>query len=84
MIERVFLLYLGGVGVTRDAVRGLAGLLDESNPELAVKLRQTLERGTRIVALDEEERAAILAVLHEPPDGLAELRGTLLREWRAA
>lgn len=80
----MFLLYLGGVGVTRDAVRGLAGLLDEPNPQLAAKLRQTLDSGTRIVGLDEEERAAILAVLHEPPDGLAELLGTLLREWRPA
>ena len=80
----MFLLYLGGVGVTRDAVRGLAGLLDEPNRELATGCGKPSSRGGAFVALDEEERAAILAVLHEPPDELAELRGTLLREWHAA
>ena len=62
----------------------LAGLLDDHNDELAVKLRGTVEREARIVALDEDERDAILAVLADPPDGLAELRGTLLRKCRVA
>jgi hypothetical protein len=37
------------------------------------------------VAVTPEERGAILSVLEDPPDGLAELRGVLLREreWRA-
>jgi hypothetical protein len=37
-----------------------------------------------LVALTIDERAMILAALHDPPDGLAELRGVLMNEheWR--
>ena len=38
----------------------------------------------RVVALTVPDREAIVRVLHDPPDELAELRGVLLREheWR--
>ena len=84
MVEHVFLIYLAGVPVTRDAVLELAELLGEPNPELADRLRGVVERGARIVSLDDNERAAILEVLLDPPDGLEPVRGTLLREWPAA
>jgi hypothetical protein len=32
------------------------------------------------VGLTREERTAVLGVLDDPPDGLAELRGALMRE----
>ena len=83
-VEHVFLVYLAGVPVTRDAVLELAALLDKPDPELADRLREVVERGARVVALDDNERAAILKVLLDPPDGLEPVRGTLLREWPAA
>jgi hypothetical protein len=48
-----------------------------------------IEKGVReelvMVALSEHERTAILGVLDDQPDGLAELRGTLARDrWRAS
>jgi hypothetical protein len=45
-----------------------------------------IEKGIRdelvAVALTVEERDAILGVLDDPPDRLAELRGKLARDWR--
>jgi hypothetical protein len=45
-----------------------------------------IEKGVReeliMVALTEDERTAILGVLDDPPDGLAELRGALARDYR--
>jgi hypothetical protein len=35
-----------------------------------------------MVALGEHERTVILRVLDDPPDGLAELRGALARDYR--
>ena len=47
-------------------------------------LQRTLDRGARIVALDENDRHAVLRVLEDCPDELLELRATLLQEaeWR--
>lgn len=81
MVEHVFAVHLAGVPVPPAAVLELAELLGDD--ELAARLRGALERGARILALGDDERDAILAVLAEPPDALAELRGYLLRE-RAA
>lgn len=43
-----------------------------------------MKRETVIVALSIDDRERILQALDDPPDGLAELRGVLLREheWR--
>lgn len=40
---------------------------------------------TRLLAIDDDEVIAILAVMDDPPDGLEDLRATLLQEhiWRA-
>ena len=76
------------VPVRRDAVLEIAGLLELADlrdggggTELAAKLRRTVEREARIVALDDAERDTLLAVLNEPSEALADLRGALLREW---
>ena len=59
-------------------MRELAGLIDEPT---ATVLRNAVERETVIVALSIEDRERILPALDDPPDGLAELRGVLLREY---
>jgi hypothetical protein len=43
----MFVVYLAGVPVRRDAVLELAGLLDDHDDELAAKLRRTVEREAR-------------------------------------
>ena len=77
----MFAVHLAGVPVPPAAMLELADLVDDD--ELAAKLRGALERGARILALDDAERDALLAALDDPPDTLAELRGVLLRD-RAA
>jgi hypothetical protein len=83
----MFALHLAGVPVPTAAVLVLAELLDDADDdELAAKLRRAIERRTRVLALELDERTGILAALEEPPDGLAELRAVLLQEhvWRLA
>ena len=58
-------------------MRELAGLVDEPT---ATVLRNAIERETVILALSIDDRECILHALDDPPDGLAELRGVLLRE----
>jgi hypothetical protein len=72
---------LAGIRVRDEDVRELAGLVDEPT---ATVLGNAIERETVIVALTIEGRWRILRALDDPPDGLAELRGVLLREneWR--
>jgi hypothetical protein len=50
----------------------------------AEMIAKGVDRDLYAVAVTPEERDAILSVLEDPPDGLAELRGKLLRdfEWR--
>lgn len=74
-------MMLAGLRVTSEDVRELAGLVEE--PTRGV-LEKALELGTIIVALTIDDRERILRALDDPPDGLAELRGVLLREheWR--
>ena len=74
-------MMLSGIPVRPELVRELAGIVDEPT---ATVLGDALERGTAVVALTTEDRERILSALDDPPDGLAELRGVLLREhaWR--
>ena len=48
-------------------------------------LQTAYDRETIVLALTIPDRESILRALDDPPDGLAELRGVLLREheWRA-
>jgi hypothetical protein len=64
-----------------ELVRELALLVDE--PTAGV-LERALENEVKVLALTIEDRERILRALDDPPDGLAELRGVLVREheWR--
>ena len=48
----------------------------------ALMLEKGVDRDLYAVGLTREERTAVLGVLDDPPDGLAELRGKLTREHR--
>ena len=66
-------------------VRLLARVLEEAGVEYtAGVLNRALATGQAVASLDVNDRLHILAVLDDPPDGLAELRAVLLREheWR--
>jgi len=76
-------VHLAGVPVTDDAVLELARLVDD--PDLADRLETAYARTTRVLALTIPERGTVLvAIADDPPAGLEELRGVLLREhaWR--
>jgi len=78
-------MWLAGIPVADPAIRDLVSRLREAELDPhADHLERTLERGARIVALDENDRHAILRVLEECPDDLLELRATLIQEaaWR--
>ncbi len=70
-------MQLAGVPVHNELVEVLASLVDEPTATL---LLAALARKTAIVALTIEDRERILRALEDPPEGLAELRGVLLRE----
>ena len=46
----------------------------------AAMLSKGVDRDLYAIALTRGERTAVLACLEDPPDGLVELRGTLLRD----
>ncbi len=48
----------------------------------AAEIQMALERQLYAVGLEAVQRNAILSVLENPPDGLAELRGVLARDQR--
>jgi hypothetical protein len=76
---------LAGIPINRDLTLELAHLLDNAGHEqTAGVLVLGLDNERRVVALTIPDRENILSVLDDPPDGLAELRGSLLREttWR--
>ncbi len=78
-------MQLAGIPVRDDDVRELAELLRAADfDDVAHKLEHALLIETRILALTVVDRESILRALDDPPDGLAELRGVLLREheWR--
>jgi hypothetical protein len=56
----------------------LARLVDD--PELAEKLEDAYGREVTVLALTIPERETIIRALDDPPAGLEELRGVLLRE----
>jgi len=68
---------LVGIQVRRELVAWLADIFDEP---VATRLRLALERDTRILGLEVDERETILRTLDDPPAGLEELRVVLLQE----
>jgi hypothetical protein len=63
----------------------LARLLrDGAFDDVAERLENAYDVECKVLALSISEREAIIRSLDNPPDGLAELRGVLLREheWR--
>jgi len=80
-------MWLAGIPVRDTAVVELIDRLHAAELDThADHLQRTLDRDARIVALDENDRHAILQVLEECPDELLELRATLIQEavWRQA
>ena len=72
---------LAGIPVRDPDVLDLAWLLRNAGfDDTAEALIIALEAEQALVALSITDREAILRTLDEPPDGLAELRGVLLRE----
>lgn len=74
-------MQLAGIPVREEDVFKLASLLRSGGFEdVADKLTHALLIETKVLALTIPDREAILRVLDDPPDGLAELRGVLLSE----
>ena len=76
---------LAGIPVRDQDVLELARLLREVAFEpVAEKLEKGYDAETKVLALTIDDRERILRALDDPPAGLAELRGVLLREaeWR--
>jgi hypothetical protein len=81
---RIFLsvLRIFGVSITADEARSLvASLVGTGRPaalSAAARITSTLERGSGLVALEPQQRDAILHVLEAPrSEGLVELRTRL-------
>jgi hypothetical protein len=78
------MLRLFGIPVAEpDARRLVASLVAEADPDAlsaAAIIANGLDRQLAAVALTAEQRRAILAQLEDPPPGLAELRGALVRD----
>ncbi len=68
---------LVGVPVPHDQVRLLARLVTDD--ALTVKLLVAIDRETRVLALNDQERESILLVLDDPGPELAALRGAIPR-----
>jgi hypothetical protein len=78
-------MYVAGVRVRDEDVLDLARLLyDAGFDDAAEAIVDALETEEEIVGLSIQDREAILRTLDDPPDGLSQLRGVLLREheWR--
>jgi hypothetical protein len=79
------MLRLAGTPVDNESALELAALLDVAGHEdVADAIATALEQQRFLMPLTVYDRGAILSVLDDPPEGLAELRGVLLREheWR--
>jgi hypothetical protein len=78
------MLRLLGIPVTDgDARHLIATLLVEGTPDAltaAEQITKGVERNLYAVGLAPGERAAVLACLEDPRNGLVELRGALMRE----
>jgi hypothetical protein len=78
-------MMLAGLRVRDGDVVELAGLVrDAGFDDIAKRLEDAYDLETKVLALTIPEREAIVQALDNPPEGLAELRGVLLREhgWR--
>ena len=78
-------MWLAGIPVADKTVLWLAASLREAElVDTAERLEYAYDHEARTVALDVPDREAILRVLEECPEGLVELRATLLQEqvWR--
>jgi len=78
-------MMLAGIPVADRDVLELARLLRNAGFEdVGERLEGAWDAETKVVALTVGERESILRALDDPPAGLAELRGVLLREheWR--
>ena len=75
-------MMLAGLPVRDDLIPELAALTDDD--ALAAKLMRAYSAETKVLALTFSDRDSILVALEDPPAGLEELRGVLLREreWR--
>ena len=77
---------VAGVRLSREHALELAALLrnDGSDHTARLVLQAVTNSGQEFVALADEDRERILAVLDHPPEGLGELRGVLFDElnWR--
>ena len=74
-------MQLAGIPVRDQDVLELARLLREADFEtVAERLENAYDAETKVLALTVPEREAILRALDDPPEGLAELRGVLLRD----
>ena len=75
-----------GIPIGDDDARHLvATLIADGTPDAltaAGQITKGVERDLYAVGLTREERTAVLACLEDPPDGLVELRGVLMREHR--
>jgi len=78
-------MMLAGLPVSDNAVDGFAELVRAAGAaDLADRLERAVADQVKLIALTINERALLLDALHDPPDGLAELRGVLMNEheWR--
>lgn len=77
-------LHVYGIPVAADDIAWIVSALYRVSTPEAVSAALTLEQGSErelyAVALGPTERSAILAVLEDAPETLAELRGVLLRD----
>jgi hypothetical protein len=75
-------MHLAGIPIHDDNVLELAHRVDD--PHLAYGLETAYSAMTKLLALTIAERETIIRALDDPPAGLEELRGVLLREhvWR--
>ena len=58
----------------------IAWLAENLDDPITDRLRRALTNGVRILGLDVDERESLLRAMTDPPDGLLELRATLLQE----
>ena len=79
------MLRLWGIPVDQEDAQALvATLIADGSPDAvaaAERISVRLERGSKgLIALEPRHRDAILGLLEDPPDGLNELRGALIRD----
>src|SRR4051812_2781926 len=78
-------MFLAGIPVEDKLVLTIASKLGDAGLDsTAERLETAYDRGTMVLALEVRERDEILIVLVDCPEGLCELRATLLKQqlWR--